>query len=291
MPSQRRLRPALVAALAATLLAGSPTGGATADPGDPAGPVRELVGERPGGSEQPRQQARTRGERTIRVGTFNITGSIHTRGGDKARTTKVARQLRERRLGLVGLQETQPDQLRVLRNRMPGYRFSPGNVDQDQAFQLQVAWKRKRFDLRDRGFIRTPFNDTRRRTPWVTLRHKATGRRISMISVHNPSKSQEGNRDRATAQQIELYQRLRNRGVVLLVGDANEKAEWFCKVTGRTDARAANGGTNGRRGCRPPQRMSIDWLMGGGRMRWHHYSRDDVRTSDHPIIRARMTLR
>ncbi len=288
MPCSRFTRSALAATLAGALLVGTPVAVASADPVDR---VRQLATGPDQHESQPEQEPPTRDERTMRVGTFNIMGSIHTGGRDQQRTARIARQLTQRGIGLMGLQEVQPDQLKVLRDRMPGYRFAPGLDDQDQGFQLQVAWNRKRFDLLDRGHIRTPFNDAQRRTPWVRLRHEATGRTIHVIDVHNPSKSQEGNRDAAMQRQIDLYQRLRDKGVVLLLGDANEKTEWYCTVTGRTDARAANGGSHGKRGCRPPDPASIDWLMGGGDLAWRGYRRDDVETSDHAIHTARLTLR
>jgi len=286
MPSFRFPRTALVATLVGTLLMGA---GAAVSSADPVDRVRRLVD--PQQQQQQQEEPPTRAERTMRVGTFNIMGSIHTSGGDERRTARIAHQLQQREVGLVGLQEVQPDQLRVLRDRMPRFRFSPGPQSEDQGFQLQVAWRHQRFDLLDRGYVRTPFNDSRRRTPWVRLRHEATGRRISVIDVHNPSQGQEGNRDQATRQEIDLFQRLRDRGAVLLVGDANEKAEWFCRVTGATDARAANGGSHGHRGCRPPEPASIDWLMGGGPFAWGGYERDDVETSDHAIHTARLRWR
>jgi len=285
MPVPRLPRPVLVLILAGALVAGAAAAGSAADPLDR---VRRLVDDRP---KHHQAEGPTRAERTLHVGTFNITGSIHTPGGDARRTSRVAHQIKDRRIGLVGLQEVQPDQLRVLRDRMPRYRFAPGMVKQDQGFQLQVAWKRRSFDLLDSGFVRTPFNDSVRRTPWVRLRHEASGRRVTVIDIHNPSRGQESNRDRATRRQLDLYRRLRDRGPVLLVGDANEKREFFCRVTGRTDARAANGGSHGPRGCRPPDHMSIDWLTGGGRFAWRGYQRDDVDTSDHAIIHARLLLR
>lgn len=279
MPLSRKLRSALVVSLAGPLLVGAGPLDATADPADR---VPRLVDQ---------QERPSRAERTLRVGTFNIMGSIHTPGRDRRRTVRIARQLRNRRLRLIGLQEVQPDQLRVLRHKMPRYRFSPGLVENDQGFQLQIAFRRGRYDFLARGAIRIPFNGNRRRTPWVRLRHEATGRRVSVIDIHNPSKRQEHHRDVATRREVRLFRRLRERGLVLLVGDANEKREFYCKVTGRTDARAANGGHHGRRGCHPPDHMSIDWLMAGGRFAWRDYHYDGVRTSDHAIIHARLTLR
>jgi endonuclease/exonuclease/phosphatase family metal-dependent hydrolase len=288
MPLPRFRRTAPAAVLAAALLAGAGTADVAAQQAGPVGGVRDVVQPR---QESSQERQATRAQRTERVGTFNILGSIHTRGGDRARTKRIARQLKKRGITLMGLQEVQPDQLRVLRKHMRGYRFVPGNVQEDQGFQLQVVWKRDQFDLVDHGFIRTPFRNTRRIAPWVRLRHEATGRIVQVINVHNPKNSQERNQDRALKREIKLYQRLRDRGgVVLLLGDMNDKREFFCKVTRRTDAASSKGGSTGRR-CRPPARMSIDWLTGGGGVWWRGHQRDDVRTSDHPIHHAQLTLR
>ncbi len=291
MPLPRFRRTAPAAILAGALLAGVGTADVAAVPASPV----DIVDPPQEPQQEPQQaeqdQPPTRAQRTLRVGTFNILGSIHTRGGDKARTIRVARQLKRRKITLMGLQEVQPGQLRVLRNHMPKYRFAPGNVQEDQGFQLQVAWKRKQFKLLDQGFILTPYRSTYRRAPWVRLRHRATGRIVQVINVHNPKSSQERNQDRALRREIKLYQRLRDRGVVLLVGDMNDKREFFCRVTGRTDASSSKGGSHGPRGCRPPARMSIDWLTGGGQIGWRGHERDDVRTSDHAIHHAQLTLR
>ena len=287
MPLPRFRRTALPAILAGALLAGAGTADVAAAPTLPVDDVRAVVEPQ---RNPPQDRSATRAQRTLRVGTFNILGSIHTRGGDKARTKRVARQLKRRGITLMGLQEVQPEQLRVLRKRMPGYRFAPGLVQEDQGFQLQVAWKRDQFDVLAQGFIRTPFRNTHRRAPWVRLRHEATGRIVQVINVHNPKNSQERNQDRALRKEIKLYKRLRDRGSVLLLGDMNEKREFFCKVTRRTDATSSKGGSIGKR-CRPPARMSIDWITGGGRLGWRGHQRDDVGTSDHPIHHAQLTLR
>lgn len=281
LPRFRRTLPAAI--LAGALLASSGTGDVAALPSAPA----DAVQPRQAASQE--QQA-SRAQRTMRVGTFNIMGSIHTRGGDKARTIRIAKQLKKRRLNLMGLQEVQPDQLRVLRKRMPGYRFAPGNVDEHQGFQLQVVWKKHEFDLLAQGHIMTPFRNTVRRAPWVRLRHEASGRIIQVINVHNPKNDQERNQDVALKREIKLYKKLRPKGVVLLLGDMNDKREFFCKVTRRTDATSSKGGSHSKRGCRPPARMSIDWITGGGGLGWAGHQRDDVATSDHPIHHTRMTL-
>lgn len=262
----------LVACLAGVLVAGlGPVNPATA------GPTGALA-----------EATERRGERTVKVATLNILGSNHTRGGDRRRTVRTARLIERRSVGLIGLQEVQQDQLRVLRTKLERYRVWPGLKFDARGVRLQIAWSRNRFKLLDHGTITTTFSHQRRPIPWVRLRDRDTRRRLTMIDIHNSPQNQEGARDSATRQQIRLFKRLRKRGPVLMVGDANEREEWFCKVAGGTDARAANGGSHGKRGCRPPQSLTIDWLMGGGGFGWRRYKREDVPTSDHALHTAKV---
>lgn len=233
------------------------------------------------------QQA-TKVDPNFKVGTLNILGSQHTRGGDRRRTARTARLIQNQNIKLIGLQEVQQDQLRWLRNRLDGYRFWPGTKFDAKGIRLQIAWKRARFDLVEHGTITTTFSHQRRPIPWVRLREVQTGRRVFVIDIHNSPRHQERARDRATRKEIRLFRQLRERGgSVLMVGDANEHREWFCRVTGHTDARSANGGHHGRRGCTPPSPIYVDWLMGGGkRFEWRHYQAREVRVSDHRLHTA-----
>ena len=67
------------------------------------------------------------------------------------------------------------------------------------------------------------------------MRDEATGRGFFVINVHNSPANQEADRDSATRREIRLFNQLRERnGPVLILGDANERREWFCKVARRT---------------------------------------------------------
>lgn len=274
---RRRLNPwpPLVALLAGAVLSTGAALPATADPLDDLTPL--------GGGQQQRQQPPP--DRTFKVATLNILGSQHTRGGDHERTVRTARQLKEHRVLLAGLQEVQQDQHRWLRDRMPGYRIWPGMRYGPQGIRLQIAWHRKRFALRDHGTITTTFSNQQRPIPWVRLRDRETGRTLSVIDIHNSPTYQESARDAATREEIRLYRDLRRRGPVLLTGDANEHGEFFCKVTGGTDARAANGGSH-RGACRPPRPTYVDWVLGSGPFRWERYRSRETSTSDHRLHTA-----
>lgn len=220
-------------------------------------------------------------DKTFKVATFNILGSQHTSGGDHDRTVRTARMIRSNDVALAGLQEVQQDQHRWLKQELPRYRVWPGMRYGAQGIRLQIAWHEKRFDLLDHGTITTTFSYQQRPIPWVRLKDRETGRAFSVIDIHNSPTGQEGDRDSATSRQIDLYRKLRDRGPVVIVGDANERGEWFCKLSGATDARAANGGSHSGGRCRPPRPTYVDWIMGGGGFEWRHYRATENPNSDH----------
>jgi len=230
---------------------------------------------------------RERVDRTFSVATLNILGSNHTDGRDFRRTKRTARLIRRQHLKLVALQEVQADQLRGLRRRLPNYRFWPGTKLGPGGLRLQIAWRPARFDLVDHGTLTTRFSYQERPVPWVRLLDVATGRRAFVINIHNSPADQEADRDSATRKEIRLFKQLRERGPVMILGDANERREWYCRVARRTGARAASGGSYAKAdGCVPPERMYVDWMMAGGTVGWRDFRAVDVRVSDHRLHRS-----
>lgn len=237
----------------------------------------------------------------FRIGTFNVLGSQHTvgRGGwgpGKVRAKVTARLVANRRLDVIGMQEVQPDQLRVLRSRMHGYKFWPSASLGYPGVPLQIGWRTHRFDRVGAGKIYIPFDHQRRSVPWVLLRDRITNRTVYVVNVHNSAGPQERSRDEATHHEITLIRKLRHHHrPVFAVGDVNEKTEWFCRVARETDLRAANGGSVRGGHCRPPRHPRIDWVMGSGPIRFSQYHHDrqyPVRfASDHQMVRALVTMR
>ncbi len=132
--------------------------------------------------------------------------------------------------------------------------------------------------------------------PWVLLRDRATQRTVYVVDIHNSAGPQERSRDAATRREIRLIRQLRHHHrPVFVLGDMNEKTEWFCRVVRTTDLRAANGGSVHRGRCRPPANPRIDWVMGSGPVRFSQYHHDQefpVRfASDHDLVRALVTMR
>lgn len=215
----------------------------------------------------------------LRIGTFNVLGSQHTRGDPRwwpgwRRTRLAARIVRSRGVGLVGFQEVQADQLTTLRRHLDGYGLWPRDNLGAGARRLQLAWKRSRFTLLRATSITTPFDRQMRPIPVVTLRDERSGAKFTVVVVHNSPRRQERSRDLATRQQLQLVNRLRRASSrpVFLVGDVNERTEFLCRATRWTELRAANGGVATRRGCTPPARPIIDQLFAAGRVAWVDYA-------------------
>jgi len=239
---------------------------------------------------------------SFEVATFNVLGSQHTaapggRPPGRKRARIVSELVERKNLDLIGLQEVQADQLLVLKHELEGHRIWPAYQLGKGALRLQIVWREKAFDLLDTGTLITKFDHQNRPVPWVLLRHRASGRPLYVIDVHNSPRRLELERDRATGRIIELVQRLRATGrTVLLLGDLNEHKEVFCKVVGRTDLQAANGGWVSRRRCVAPERpLRIDWIFGRGLLEFSGYRSEDGkavrRASDHHLVRATVRLR
>lgn len=233
----------------------------------------------------------------LQVATFNVLGSQHTRGDPRwmpgwRRARLTARIVRTRGVGIVGFQEVQADQLRTLRRHLDGYALWPRGTLGAGARRLQLAWKRSRFQLLETASITTPFDRTERPLPVVTLRDRRTGAQLTVVVVHNSPRRQERARDVATRAQLKLVNRLRRASprAVFVVGDVNERTEFFCRAVRWTELRAADGGTSTRRGCRPPARPIIDQLYAAGRVEWLRYARSRGswvrRASDHRFVVA-----
>lgn len=239
---------------------------------------------------------------SFQVATFNILGSQHTTGPGgrppgKKRARIVSELIERKSLDLVGLQEVQADQLLVLKHELDRHRIWPAYQLGTGTLRLQIVWRERAFDLLDTGTLVTKFDHQNRPVPWVLLRHRASGRALYVIDVHNSPRRQELERDRATGRVVKLVQRLRRTGrTVLLLGDLNEHREVFCKVVGRTDLRAANGGWVSARRCQPPEPpLRIDWIFGRGLLEFSayesEYGKAVRRASDHHLVRATARLR
>ena len=107
-------------------------------------------------------------------------------------------------------------------------------------------------------------------------------RRAWFLNTHNPADARgpaQHLRDEAVRIQIAAVNRLRAETPFLPVfftGDMNDREEFYCPVTARTELRAANGGSNISGVCILPQTSKIDWIMGTREVTFSGYlARDD----------------
>jgi len=241
------------------------------------------------------------------IGSFNVLGSSHTRGGARGKAPGVQRVggvvqlLAQHAFDVVGFQELQSDQLRELQRQEPGWDFFPGSSMSAREAENSLGWRSDVWERVSATTVAVPYFDGHvRRMPVVVLRHRATGIRATFVNVHNPADTrryhgQQRWRDQATDVEVGLVNQLMAGGTpVFLTGDMNERAEYFCAVTGRTSLRAARGGSNGVGGCDAGSPRAVDWVFGTAGVRFSDYTEDRSplvdRTTDHPVIAARATV-
>ena len=240
------------------------------------------------------------------MASFNLLGSSHTgRGGHSPglasgpqRLNGALRILAQHQISVVGFQEFQPNQRAAFRSRARGWQMYPGLSMGRRAGENSVAWRTDTWEMVKPGLIPIPyFNGRIRPMPYVLLRNKQTGVQAYFSTFHNPANiggNQARFRREATRREIRLFNQLEATGMPQFVtGDMNERAEYFCRVTGATPLTAAAGGSNSG-GCRPPRPTQIDWIFGSPGVQWTRYVVDRSplvrRTTDHPVVVASVTV-
>lgn len=261
-----RLRSALLATLVAVGLA-----------------LTLVSATQPTGASAAEQRERVRGF-GARVMSFNILSSAMAAGGlDRAH--RVANQVQETRRNVIAFQEVAGDQLRVLQDRLPRYRFYPKRTLGNYSAAIQIAWSTDDFRIKNKGEIYRPFLGKERAIPWVKLEHRGTERTFFVVAIHNAPGGHEAERDISTAREVDLVQQLeRHKGrPVLVLGDMNERDE-FCRTMARHTDQISMGGTK-RRPCPVPHHGGPDWMLGS----WNgtdfaKYRKVYNHISDHPML-------
>jgi endonuclease/exonuclease/phosphatase family metal-dependent hydrolase len=247
------------------------------------------------------------------VSSFNVLGSSHTsRGGSHARfgpgparARSVAALVGAHQVDVVGFQEMQADQLNAFLDAT-GYRYAayPGFDLGRLNTENSIAWRRDTWELVSARTVAIPyFRGHPRLMPVVRLRNPQTGLEAWFANFHNPADTPRwGNNGRwravATAREAALVNELRTSTQlpVVLTGDMNERASYYCALTGRTDMHAALTGTDGAStgGCDPPPIRYVDWIFGSDDVLFTGYGEDDGplvrRTSDHPMVYGQARL-
>lgn len=241
----------------------------------------------------------------IKVLTYNVLGSSHTTArGDKPsygpgtqRAHWAAEVVRSYDPDVFGTQETEFDQLNVLQAQLPGYTFFPGRSSDQASVRTNLAWDNTKYTMTASGYITVQFVGLKRTNPYVQLQDKATGRKFWFFNVHNsPNRGKdgtfEGERRAQLTAEVNAVLNMRKSAPVIFVGDFNDHDYTYCRITGSTDLRAAQGG--GVNPCRLPSWHRIDWIFGSTAFSWSDADQDRgplvARSTDHHIITATATL-
>ncbi len=272
-------------------------------PSVPAAPPGGAVSEVPGESTP---QSPKHGAAKFVVSSFNILGSNHTApgGGTRGYAPGVARigeaiaMLEKQRVDVVGFQEMQPDQAREF-EKVAGETFGlfPGIARGKTDPRNSVAWRKDTFKLVEAYTVPMPSHlGMLKACPVVRLRDQKTGEEVYVVNVHNAPGFHKGGaqqqwRDKATAMQVELVNKLKKTGLpVILTGDMNEKEQVFRRMSQEAGLNAANELPNGKL----PKQLGIDWIFGSDAIDFKGYKRlgETVsrKVSDHAMIVAQAKI-
>lgn len=268
---------------------GSPTAPPTTPPTEPGAPTR------------------------FTLSSLNVLGAGHTGPNGRKRgwatgperMTWLAGLIDRRGVDVIGLQEFEAPQYKVFVSQL-GTKFAtyPGTAWGAKTMRNSVAWRLDSWELVSASSFKIPyFHGIMRRMPLVLLRNLQTGQQAYFTSLHNPANARgpaEKWRDRATDIEIAMVNNLRETtGLpVYVTGDANEKDEFFCRMTAKTDMVSANGGSNkgsgNAWGCRPTRPTYIDWVFGSPETTFSGYYalRNSLvrKSTDHPMLVAEAEL-
>jgi alpha-tubulin suppressor-like RCC1 family protein/endonuclease/exonuclease/phosphatase family metal-dependent hydrolase len=237
--------------------------------------------------------------------TMNVLGSNHTAPGSNSSEFSPARirsewmvdYLASRNASVVGFQEIQRDQLAwFVRGAGSEYAVWPGTQIGPAGVQTTIAWKKSTWRLLETDYVEIPFITQRRLMPLVRLEHRATGRAVWVMNVHNAPQDWQAQRNTAVETEIRRLKRVIGQGdPVFLIGDFNERHRVFCEVTGRLDFVAPRGGSNVDGTCKPPSGLNrVDWIFGSDDVRYSGYAEDRStlvgRITDHAVLRTRVSV-
>ena len=260
------------------------------------------------GAEANNARGGSRADKVV-VASFNVLGHSHTKGphgrrgfaNSHVRLALAIKALRRTHVGIVGFQELQhPQYHQFLRQTArTGERWGvfPGSPrDTDNT----IAWRRSRFRLVRGWRVGIPyFHGNVRPMPVVELRSRATGRHLYVMNVHNPA-DVRGNaahwrriavaRERRVTTQLT---RRHKRAPVLLTGDMNDRAAFFCAVTANHVMHSFLGGSHRHGRCHAP-RSGVDWILGNRHVsfRSHRINRSKLvsAATDHPLVSAHVRM-
>jgi endonuclease/exonuclease/phosphatase family metal-dependent hydrolase len=250
------------------------------------------------------ERAAARRPFSFTIGSFNVLGSQHsTRTGDHPgfpsagwRSPAAVGVMRAHGVDILGLQETQPDQLNTLQ-RLTGFAAYPGYAFGSNETDNSILYDTSKFDFVSGSSFTIHFMHADRPQTILRLRDKATGREFYVLNMH--ASAGFGGPYAATRRAGHLIaaatvNRLKADGIpIFLTGDMNDRAEFFCRVVPLTGMVSFMGGSVSG-GCHPPPRMDVDWVLGWGGVTFSNYWQDRStvarKVSDHFFVSATATI-
>ena len=152
-------------------------------------------------------------DNSIRIATYNILGSNHVETGKKLGTVNQradrATDIIKGKAGpeafdIVGVQEMQPDQYAIFKQKLPKYSTFPKN----KSSQKTIFWRTNRFTKLESGYVKYPFYgdknlETGGNAPWVKLRDNQTKEVFYVLNHHPVSWNNDPGSDKGGAQKRE----------------------------------------------------------------------------------------
>lgn len=189
----------------------------------------DLVFWNAAGQTQPDRVALYVGTSGIRVGTFNVLGKSHQPSTWQTRIRRSYQMMRDYDLGLVGLQELQPDQRRALLALSAGrYEMFPKTAvygNGNNASVDSIMWDSTQFELLEAGYIPKPYYYGRKnqKLPLVKLREYGSGQEFYLSNTHDPARPDFSRQRFMNARQHAAdMDRLSGTGTpVIMTGDFN----------------------------------------------------------------------
>lgn len=242
------------------------------------------------------------------VASFNVLGADHTdgrhgrRGFDDSpvRLDRAIKLLRRTHVDIVGLQEFQDPQYQRFLEKV-GHRwgvFTGGTWDTDNS----IAWRLDRFTYVEGWTVPVPyFYGNLRYMPVVELKSRRSGRHVFVMNTHHAADTR-GNAAKWRRQAIRIERSVTRRlsneqhAPVLMTGDMNGRADFFCPFTKNGVMHSFLGGRHPKGGdCSAPSPMGVDWILGNRHVEFGAPSVDRSKlvaaTTDHPLVSSRVTLR
>lgn len=260
--------------------------------------AQQAVGPRPP------VNAANKGRLNFRYSTFNLLGSQHTAPFGARRDWAPGRLrvewandlLGRMNVGLVGLQEIQPDQVETLGlASRQAWKFYPGTKLGYAGAPQSIAWRKRTWKPVWKTTVPMPFMRGWRPQPIVRLRDRASGHDLYMLNIHYSPGKMEKDRDKATKITVAVLKKLSKDGIpVILTGDFNERTEAYCQILKKTKLKAAMGGRYGKGKCHPPRGARVDWIFGSmGTFSEFSVLQDDHvrRITDHSVHATRLRTR